>query len=295
MKSLHVRALSLAVAFVLLALLPASPALQQAHAMDAFRELSCATSSYSPFVLDPVADTVIGGAALTFAGIGLYRNKKADLPEWYERTYDKKDINSFDRMWYNKYSNSLDDAGTITCGVDLIFLPVLLFGLETGIGNLPAKELVTIGTMYAESFLLSYGLRNIIKTTVKRPRPYMYTSKWETDELDSHDFEMSFLSGHSADAFMGAGFVTYVFSQYFPDSQFKWPIIGGAYAFAVATGILRIASGNHFMTDVFAGAAFGTAIGYGIPLIHQKLSEIKYNGRQVLNVTPNGLYAEFAF
>ena len=37
---------------------------------------------------------------------------------------------------------------------------------------------------------------------------------------------------------------------------------------AVLTAGLRVVSGMHFMTDVIAGAALGTAIGIALPLIH---------------------------
>ena len=257
-------------------------------------EKCVANELYSPFALDYTADGLLLGASAGTAITGLVLNKRSKQPEWYERTYNKKDIPALDKIWYNKYSSVLDNTGTVVCAVNLLVLPITTFTVETAIKNLPARELATIGVMYAESWLFAYGIRNIIKTSVHRIRPYMYTEKIDESELKSHDFEFSFPSGHTTDAFLGASFVSYVFSTYYPQSQYKWPIIAGSYAIAVGTGALRIASGNHFLTDVLGGAALGTALGFGIPFIHQKLAQSKH-GRNGISLLPNGVNACFYF
>lgn len=258
------------------------------------REACVADDSWSPFALNYVADGLLLGAGAGSAVTGFVLTKRSSLPEWYERTYNKKDISALDKIWYNKYSNTLDNTGTVVCALDLLVLPIGGFTAEAVMKNLPTRELATIGVMYAESWLLAYGIRNIIKTNVKRIRPYMYTEKVDESELESHDFEFSFPSGHTTDAFLGAGFLSYVFSTYYPQSGFKWPVIATSYAIAVGTGVLRIASGNHFLTDVLAGAALGTALGFGVPFIHQKLAQKKY-GRNGISLLPNGVIANFYF
>jgi undecaprenyl-diphosphatase len=40
-----------------------------------------------------------------------------------------------------------------------------------------------------------------------------------------------------------------------------------SYALALATAALRVGSGNHFLSDVVAGALIGTVSGIVIPLI----------------------------
>ena len=37
--------------------------------------------------------------------------------------------------------------------------------------------------------------------------------------------------------------------------------------------MLRILSGNHFITDVLSGAVLGTLCGIGIPFIHRKMAK----------------------
>ena len=149
--------------------------------------------------------------------------------------------------------------------------------------------------MLAESYLIGYGVRNIIKSTVRRPRPYMYTDSWDWDSVEDGDYTLSFPSGHTTDAFMGATFLSYTFWKYFPNSKYRIPVIATSYAIAATTGFLRIASGNHFMTDVLTGAALGTAIGFVVPLLHEKVAAVKYRGQQVLSFDGQSLTATLRF
>lgn len=68
---------------------------------------------------------------------------------------------------------------------------------------------------------------------------------------------------------MGAGFLSYTFCRYFPESKWKIPVIAASYSVAIGTAGLRIASGNHFLTDTIFGAALGTVCGIGVPLVHE--------------------------
>ena len=64
------------------------------------------------------------------------------------------------------YSKTFDDIGTITQFASLLTPAVLMAA--------PMEEWCTIGVMYAESVFLSYGLKELAKNLVNRPRPYMY-------------------------------------------------------------------------------------------------------------------------
>jgi len=70
----------------------------------------------------------------------------------------------------------------------------------------------------------------------------------------------------------------------------------GAYAVAATTGTFRIAGDVHYLTDVAAGAALGTLVGYGIPLLHLRnpeLGRVKAGGAS-FQVIPSGLGAGLA-
>lgn len=228
----------------------------------------CASPGSRPFALHPIADGIIFGAAASFAAAALITEKNADFPEWTERSYDLDSVNYIDRKLSRKYSRSLDNLGTVTCAVNLL-LPAAIYGAGYFKDALSSQDVLTLATMYAEAYLLDYGAKNFFKMGIRRVRPYMYYEGFPEDELDSHDFEFSMPSGHTTDSFLGAGFLTYTFCRYFPDSKWKIPVIAASYSVAVGTAVLRISSGNHFLTDTIFGAALGTVCGIGVPLIHE--------------------------
>ena len=67
------------------------------------------------------------------------------------------------------------------------------------------------------------------------------------------------------------GFVTAVFLDFF--AKVNMPAffaVSLAFLIAALTGGLRMASGNHFFTDVLVGAVIGTAVGFTVPYLHSK-------------------------
>jgi undecaprenyl-diphosphatase len=173
-------------------------------------------------------------------------------------------INSFDRWSAFPYSKPADISSDILQYVSFL-LPAVLFTTDT-------DQWITIGVMYAEASLLSFGLKNMGKSLVNRYRPYNYFPG--APEQEDNDFVKSHPSGHTTMAFTGAAFASYTFSQYFPDSPWKIPVIAGSYVLAGTTAALRIKSGSHFFSDVLSGAVIGTLSGFLIPYIHKAEKKI---------------------
>ena len=185
----------------------------------------------------------------------------------FSETYplDSTEINRLDSFVMRPYNKTLSTVSTVTTAASLAMPAVLL--------SAPSSEYLKIGIMYAETVALTYGIKELIKLIVPRERPYLYYEGYPDDKVQSGDSHRSFLSGHTALAFAGASFTSYVFCKYHPESKWKIPVIATSYSLATATGVLRIASGNHFATDVLAGALLGAAIGYGIPALHALLAD----------------------
>ena len=172
---------------------------------------------------------------------------------------DRAEVNRFDALAMYPYSKSLDNTATII-NYTLMASPALLSITRS------FEDIATIGSMYLETMIGADLSKKLIKSVADRPRPYTYFEGAPEDEKD--DWNNSFPSGHTTMAFASAGFVSYVFSRYYPESKWKAPIISAAYTAATTTAVLRIMSGNHFMTDVLTGALLGTLWGIGIPMIH---------------------------
>lgn len=185
---------------------------------------------------------------------------------------DKTNVNRFDALTMRSYNRPLSTASTITTAASLAMPTVLL--------SAPSSEYLKIGIMYAETVALTYGIKELVKLTVVRQRPYLYSEGYPEDKVQSGDSHKSFLSGHTALAFAGASFTSYVFCKYNPESKWKIPVIATSYSLATATAVLRVESGNHFATDVLAGALLGAAIGYGIPALHTLLTDKDTEGTQ---------------
>jgi membrane-associated phospholipid phosphatase len=223
----------------------------------------------SPFILDPALEGILFTASAGLNGLVLYFDKVAEVNhlKFGGTTINSSQVNGFDQLLMNSYSPVIDKLGT-GFGIISILTPAVLL-------TAPSDQWLTIGTMYAETITLAYGFKELGKLCINRARPYMYSKGFPRDAVNDNDWNKSFPSGHTTLSFAGASFTSFVFSNYFPDFKWKIPIIVSSYAAAVGTAACRIASGDHFLTDVIAGAAVGTACGLFIPWIHSFNINIK--------------------
>lgn len=222
------------------------------------------------FRLSPVTDGVLLGTGIALdIAAKITENRLSPFSFADENGFDVSRVNQLDRLFMMPYSKTIDYTSTVlTCTA--ILTPALL--LTTG-----KKEWLTIGTMYAESLMFSWGIKEMMKNGISRYRPYMYESSFPADKVENGDCMQSFPSGHTTLAFTGAAFTTFVFCRYYPDSPWTIPVIAGSYTLAAATAALRIAGGNHYLTDVLTGAAVGTVSGLLIPWLHTSVFHRKNN------------------
>jgi len=157
------------------------------------------------------------------------------------------------------------------------FLPAIpvLYSFDT---HFNLSTIVTYGVMYTQATLLAYGTRVLFRNNITRFRPYDH----DGSELGSNSRHDSFPSGHTTVAFMASTFLATTFSQEHPDSRWKRPLIIGSYTLAAGVGAMRVISGMHFVTDVLAGAALGSAFGWLVPTLHR-------NPNNPIVFTGNGL------
>jgi undecaprenyl-diphosphatase len=169
-------------------------------------------------------------------------------------------VNGFDSLLMFPYSEPLSITSDMTQYIS--FFTPAAFALVA-----PPSEGLEISLLYGTSALLSFGTRTLMKKTIERIRPYMYDSN---PPGDMEDYNESFPSGHSIMAFTGAAFTHALFALRYPDSPYRVPVTIAAWTFASATAALRVASGNHFVTDVLAGAAIGSFFGFAVPYLAWK-------------------------
>jgi hypothetical protein len=106
-------------------------------------------------------------------------------------------------------------------------------------------------------------------------------TKYTTHRLRPNNSDyLSFPSGHTGLAFLGAEFLAQEYSSKSP----VYTVIG--YTFAVTTGIFRMYNRDHWFSDVVAGAGFGilsTKAAYLVyPYLRNKLTHKDKNGKSTM-------------
>ncbi len=206
---------------------------------------------------------------------------------------NRADINAIDRQATYQFSSSADRLSDITFVGN-----VAVLGLLT-IGTKPMRhDLKTLGIMYLETMLLVNGVQRSVKNFVQRTRPFVYNPDAPLDEKMERDARKSFFSGHGTNAFATAVFTGEVFRHYFPHSRLKSVVWIGSLGLATATSVLRYEAGKHYPTDLLAGAAFGSLVGWGIPKLHEVKNRSEIGRRMDVqpwsNGSANGIYMRLA-
>lgn len=108
------------------------------------------------------------------------------------------------------------------------------------------------------------------KTFAQRKRPYMYSEKNKEELRQS---TRSFYSSHSSTAFASSVFAYYYYHDNYGGNI---PVALLLFGSAATTAALRVASAQHFPSDVLIGAIAGSGISYLMCKIHQS-DRIKFN------------------
>lgn len=182
-----------------------------------------------------------------------------------------------------EYNESLSKASDITLGLTLVTPGVL--GLIA-----PPSDYIAIVSSYAGTMVSAYGVRTVLKQVIHKPRPYVGQIDRPADT--SEDYE-SFPSGHSIMAFSAAAYAQTMQLLFYPDSTTMKAVSATTWILAATTATLRVISGNHYLEDVLAGAAIGSAIGFLGPYLTYRLLQRDSNAPHILAGPVVGLQVSF--
>lgn len=228
-------------------------------------------------------------------GVKLYNNSISDNTSYISPeealSLNNSSINSFDRIATHRWSPLANDASDIT-NLLLSYGPLLI--AIPKIKNKEWKNILTLGVMFLETRGLNKEITGLIKHKAGRIRPYMYnaakSNEFKLDMSKEANTYKSFLSGHTSEAFSMAVFCAKTFTDMYGKSKWSKLIWVGSLSIASTTACLRVAAGKHYPTDVLAGAAFGSAIGYLVPYLHLSKSE-----KVSFIPSANGFYLSYRF
>jgi undecaprenyl-diphosphatase len=151
------------------------------------------------------------------------------------------DIDILSIIFLQQFRNPIYDAFAVL--FDLLFSYPIVLGVLLAF-YLAYKKRNTFITLLASfsTFVLTY----IIKEIVARPRPGLELS----GSLNFGPESTSFPSAHTAIIFT----LAIMLSRYYPKYRYVF------YTLAVLVSISRIYAGNHYFTDVLAGAILGISV-----------------------------------
>ncbi len=220
----------------------------------------------SPYQLKTGRELALTGTGLGLLGTSFYFHKQLKpLNEQQILELKAEGISPFER-WVTTRRDHNSHIGS-----DVILYSSQLFPVAmTLIDKDMRGDIFTIGNMYGEVLLINAGITALVKNTVRRTRPYVYSEYATMDEKMTKSARSSFPSGHTSQTASMCFLTARLYADYHPDSRWK-PVVWGLAATIPATaGILRMTSGKHFPSDVIVGYVIGAAVGYFVPILHRR-------------------------
>ncbi|MBP7127368.1 phosphatase PAP2 family protein [Myxococcota bacterium] len=181
---------------------------------------------------------------------------------------DSAAVNALDRVatrhWSPALSRASDGVLYGSLGSAFAILSIQAISRRHAVGAWAIRAGVV-----AESVLVASGLTQVVKSSVRRPRPLWFNPAAPDSARAEPDGQLSFWSGHTAVVASALASLTTVEWIDHPGSPEAWTCTALTVAMVPLTAALRVLSGKHYPTDVLAGGLVGVAVGVGVPLLHQ--------------------------
>jgi membrane-associated phospholipid phosphatase len=210
--------------------------------------------------VDLVRDAAI--AATAFALSGALASSKDELGPTECRWCS---TNRFDVWMRDRLRWGDTDAARLGSNVGVIVVPIgaaAALALSSGLDG-PRQRMLEDFVLVAQAFGVTMLGDSVPKLITGRLRPYARFGEVQNGNVDDR---LSFWSGHAALSFSAASAAgTVARLRGYP--QWRW-ILGVGMAGAAATAWFRVAGDRHWATDALAGAAWGTAVGVAVPMLH---------------------------
>ena len=179
-------------------------------------------------------------------------------------------VNSFDRFATDQHSSSAERASDVTRALTIASTGTLELYMLLGRWDQKGRGVFADLIVDGEVVLLTTALTSLLERSTGRLRPLIYREPpLAPGSQRNSDDVASFPSGHTSTAFAAAsaGCTTFV-RRMRPGWGKALVACAPGFALSALTGVLRVAAGRHFPTDVLAGAALGITIGVAVPLLH---------------------------
>lgn len=208
-----------------------------------------------------------GGVALSLGAGSGWLGLALAHPVWARTSCPcgRAEVNAFDRPALGLRWAHGESVANATAAVGLL-LPLVALGTSA-----ESRETFRQDALLAlESTMLAGLATQLVKTAVSRPYPYMFGGPPYPEQNRDEINYASFWSGHTAVPMAAVVTSAYLVAQRWPRSRWRWVLWTVGPMLAVSAGLLQMSAGNHFPTDVAAGAVCGAVIGYANPWWHSR-------------------------
>jgi membrane-associated phospholipid phosphatase len=228
------------------------------------------------FTADPVGDGAILGIALGFGALSEAILGTGEIrPQQVLTTYDTNRLFFIDR---GALTQTIDTNASLysTVGLVAVVSFAVIDPVLTGFREQSRRAALVDAVIYAETLSIAWGITNLAKVTVRRPRPsaYITAAAHKGDPTFNNtdtDSALSFFSGHAAICASVSATATYLaFSRSGPSSARPWITLIAGTLLTGFVAVERVRSGAHFPTDVIAGSLAGAGVGILVPHLHRE-------------------------
>jgi hypothetical protein len=176
-----------------------------------------------------------------------------------------------------QWAQNVADVGHAYQQTELTFAIAGAFYAAGLVANRPSLR--RTGQEVIESFCLSALGSQFLKHTLGRDRPPAGKGPYHFVGPNWKDMDQSFPSGDTVVAFS--------LSTVLAAEAKSLPVSAALYTLAAATAFQRLHRDRHWLSDTVGGAAWGTAVGWGVVRAHRSLS----NSSPQVSIVPcaNGL------
>jgi len=222
-----------------------------------------------PYHFSKNNEVALLGLGVSMELVGLYFDSKKSKPTRQSiNQLSKNEIVPWDRFVAGNWSSA---AATRS---DIVLYSTLALPMLFPITN--QSSFWELSLLYLETSLITRGGVSIAKGISHRHRPYAYDSNAPDDTLYSLDTKRSFFSGHVAQISASSVYFAKVFSDLYPNSEYKKPIWAGSGLVILYAAWQRMEAGMHFPSDVAVGMLWGGTVAYWVPEWHLKKRKVQF-------------------
>jgi len=229
------------------------------------------------FKADPLGEGAIFAGTLAFAGLSEAILSTGEIrPQQIDANFDTQHLLPIDRAAITQSIDTTADSfsnGGLYLAIGFAVFDPIASGFRSG-----REAALVDAMMYAEAIAFSWGLTNLAKVGLRRPRPMAYIEREHAIEAGqdpttynntSTDSVLSFYSGHTAITSTISATATYLAFARSPHTLRPWATLAGSVVITSLVAVERVRSGAHFPTDVIAGVLAGAGVGMLVVHLHR--------------------------